>query len=71
MEHERRYNQDEMLGRIAAIGESNSQQLTEIRVLLDKYVTKEEFNPVRNIVFGMVGLILVGCFITILKLVYK
>lgn len=34
----------------------------------DKYVTKIEFTPVRNVVFGMVGLFLVGILTTILKL---
>ncbi len=35
----------------------------------DKYVTKIEFTPVRNVVYGMVGLFLVGILTAILKLV--
>lgn len=33
----------------------------------DKYVTKDEFRPVRNVVYGMVGIILTA---VILALVY-
>lgn len=35
----------------------------------DTYVTKDEFNPVRNIVYGMVGLILIAVMAALIALV--
>jgi len=44
--------------------------VAEIKDKLDKdYVRMSEFRPVRSIVYGMVGLILVGVMLAILKLV--
>ena len=37
----------------------------------DTYVTKDEFNPVRSILYGMVGLILTGVVVAILATVVK
>lgn len=36
-----------------------------------KFVTKDEFKPVRNLVYGVVGLALVGVFTAILSLVIQ
>jgi len=42
----------------------------EIKVKLDsKYVTKEEFDPVKKLVYGVVGLILTTVFGALLALV--
>jgi len=47
-------------------------EVDEIKNLVqEKYVTKEEFIPIKNIVYGMVGLILVGVFGALLALVIK
>lgn len=54
-----------------------SQQLTYIKEKVDdidenvkcNYVSKHEFSPVRNIVYGLVGLILTGVIIGLLALV--
>lgn len=60
-DEERRHSQDEMLGRIAAIGESNARDILSIHDRLDRiFVTKEEFNPVKNIAYGLVAMILVA-----------
>ena len=51
------------------------QQLTAIQDKLDKmsdhYVTKEEFTPVKNLVYGLVSTILLSAFGAILSLIYK
>jgi len=41
---------------------------TEVK---DTYVTKDEFNPVRSILYGMVGLILTAVFVAVLASVIK
>ena len=41
---------------------------TEVK---NTYVTKDEFNPVRSILYGMVGLILTGVVVAILATVVK
>lgn len=36
-------------------------ELHDLRTVIDaKYVTREEFLPVRNIIYGLVGMILMG-----------
>lgn len=37
----------------------------------DGYVTKSEFDPIKKIVYGMVGLVLTGIVIAVLSLVIK
>jgi len=46
-------------------------EVSEIKALIaDKYVTMDEFLPIKNIVYGVVGLILVASVGAILKLVF-
>lgn len=39
--------------------------------LNSNYVTREEFQPVRNVTFGLVGLILTGVVVAILTMIIK
>lgn len=39
--------------------------------LEQEYVTKEAFEPVRKLVYGLVGLILIGVIVAVLALVIK
>ena len=39
------------------------------RLVEDKYVTKVEFEPIKRIVYGIVGLVLVGVLTAVLTLV--
>ena len=44
----------------------------EIKEMLEKkYVTKEEFDPIKKIVYGVVGLVLTAIMVGILALVIK
>lgn len=46
--------------------------LKEVKEMLSSgYVTKQEFEPVKRIVYGVVSLILVGAIGAILALIYK
>jgi hypothetical protein len=46
--------------------------VTKIETLIEnKYVPKSDFEPVRNIVYGMVGILLTGIVIAILTLVLR
>jgi hypothetical protein len=48
------------------------QTVANIEALLaSKYVTRDEFNPVRNVAFGIVGIILTAVAIAIISLVIK
>jgi hypothetical protein len=47
-------------------------QVTSInKCLIEKYITKEAFEPIRRLVYGMVGLILVAVVMGVLSLVLK
>lgn len=47
-------------------------ELDEIKAKLEhNYVSQEQFVPVRNIVYGMVGLVLVSVFTSLIYLVIK
>ncbi len=47
-------------------------ELDEIKAKLEhNYVSQEQFVPVRNIVFGMTGLVLVSVFTSLIYLVVK
>ena len=47
-------------------------ELDEIKAKLEQnYVTQESFTPVRNIVYGMVGLILTAVFTSLIYLVIQ
>lgn len=64
------------INEILAIIELNIEYIKEevIKVVdkVDKdYVTKTEFTPVRNIVYGMVGVILVAVLGALLKFIIK
>lgn len=46
--------------------------LLDIKEMLDKkFVTKESFNPVKNVVYGIIGIVLTTAFVAILKLIIK
>jgi len=48
------------------------EELHGIRVILDdKYVTQKEFSPVRNLVYGLVGTMLMGVIGSVMALVLK
>ena len=48
------------------------QDISEVKVKLDEhYVTKAEFDPVRNIVYGMVGVILLAVIGALVTLVVR
>lgn len=64
------------INEILAIMELNieyiKEEVTKVVDRVDKdYVTKTEFNPVRNIVYGMVGVILVAVLGALLKFIIK
>lgn len=47
-------------------------EITEIKQLVsDHYVTKVEFDPIKKIVYGLVGLVLTAVVVGILALVIK
>lgn len=47
-------------------------ELDEIKAKLEKnYVSMEQFNPVRNIVFGMTAIVLTSVFTALIYLVIK
>lgn len=49
-----------------------SQEMRDMKRLLDdRYVTQKEFSPVRNLVFGLVGTILMGVIGALMALVLK
>lgn len=64
--------QESLAARIARIDERSKSILDRITIYeqqLESYVTKDEFSPVRNIVYGATGLILVGVLTAVLTLV--
>lgn len=66
-------NNDQM--DIAVIAErvaNIDKKVDEINIKLDAhYVTKDEFEPIRMLVYGMAGLILTGVVIALISLVLK
>lgn len=48
------------------------QTMKDVSDKLEKdYVTRDEFEPVRNVVYGMVGLILVGFLMAVIALIIR
>lgn len=46
--------------------------IVEIKVRLDKYyVTQDQFTPVRNLVYGMVGIIMISFIAGIASLIWR
>ncbi len=46
--------------------------IAEIKEKLDqKYVSKEEFEPIKRIVYGLVGIVLTGVVVSIINVVVK
>lgn len=61
-----------MLGKIDADLDHLQEEVSRINKKLDEsYVTHAEFIPVRNLVYGLVGLILTSVFGTLMALVVK
>lgn len=67
------YSQENDKVNIAVIGikiQNIEKTVTEMNEKLDAhYVTKDQFEPVRNLVYGMVGLLLTGIILAIIRLV--
>lgn len=55
---------------ISYIKKDISEIKDSIKDLSDKYVTKEEFAPIKNIVYGMVGLILTAALVAMMKFIF-
>lgn len=68
MAEERRYSHDEILARLDERTNFLVQQILEIK---NNFVTKNEFNPVRNIVYGFTGLILLSVLGALITLAIK
>ncbi len=65
------YSED-MLTRLVVQGESMESDLQEIKGLLkNSYVTKEEFAPVKNAVYGLIGSAVLGVLGALIRLVVK
>jgi hypothetical protein len=46
--------------------------ITEIKIRLDKfYVTQDQFTPVRNLVYGMVGIVMISFLAGIASLIWR
>ncbi|MEK6883962.1 MAG: hypothetical protein AABY22_30310 [Nanoarchaeota archaeon] len=66
------YNGKNLLARIDERTEKLANDIEEIKLKLEKhYVLKEEFDPIKNLVYGGVGLILIGVLGAILMLIIK
>ena len=64
--------EDREYGRILADLDHIKTDVAEIkRVLESKYVTQDQFTPVRNIVYGLVGLILTAVVVALVAVVLK
>lgn len=45
-------------------------EITDIKKKLEtNFVTKDEFDPIRNVVYGLVGLVLTSVFVAVIGLV--
>lgn len=53
------------------IGYVKSEIVAIKELIQEQYVTKEEFGPIKKLVYGMVGLILTGVMVGILALILK
>jgi hypothetical protein len=63
-------NNDSQLAVISNNIEYIKQDICEIRARLEKdYVTRQEFDPIKKIVYGLVTLILTGVVVALIKLV--
>jgi len=50
--------------------DSLKEDMSIIKKKLDnKYITKEQFEPVRNVVYGLVGLLCTGVVVAIIRMV--
>ncbi len=60
---------------LAVLVEQNKniiQDLSEVKELIQtKYVTREEFKPVKQIVFGMIGVILTAILVSLIAMVVQ
>lgn len=67
------YSQENDKVNIAVIGikiQNIEKTVTEMNEKLDAhYVTKDQFEPVRNLVYGLVGIILTAVIVAVIKLV--
>lgn len=72
METEKQQSNEILLARIDERTKRLEDDFSSIRIQLSsKFVTKEEFVPVKNIVYGMVGLILVAVLSGLVTLLIK
>ena len=56
---------------LTRIDERTLQLIKDIHELKTNYVTKTEFFPIKNIVYGMVGTILLSVIVALIALVVK
>lgn len=68
---ERTLSIDKKVDAIKADIESNYVRKDVFNPIRDSHVTKEEFIPVRNIVYGIVGIMLTSVLVAILTLVMR
>ena len=69
---EKRHSYDEILGRLDERTANLTVAVDDIkRRLNEKYVTMDEFKPIRAIVYGFVGIVLTGVVVAIVALVVK
>lgn len=60
------------LATLIANSENMTDDIDEIKENLQKqYVTKDQFDPVRNLVYGVVALLLTGFMGTLVTIVFK
>jgi hypothetical protein len=71
-DHADHHNPEHAIVQIARLDEKMTaakDEIHQIKLMLDKYVTKIEFWPIKIIVFGLAGLILSGVGAAIIALV--
>jgi hypothetical protein len=72
MEQNRDMNQEVSIGRLQGDLEWIKNELSDIKCKLDsKYVTMESFAPVKNVVYGLVGIILMAVIGGLITLVVR
>jgi hypothetical protein len=69
---EQKLDDSSLLARIDERTRSMTDKITHIeKTLEDNYVTQKEFAPVRSVVFGMVGVILLSMLVAVIALIVR
>lgn len=61
---------ENVLGRIKAVNKTARENTKDIEEIKRDYVTKIEFDPIKSLVYGLVGIIITTVIGAILKLVF-